>query len=174
MRSLVIHTVLTVLAASAHADPLPPTVALPVPPLTDVVVENYGHTEVKVGDGSDGKDVVITGKHWTTRLDTARLPGDERAKWTALVGALQKTGWQLSMSGRDWNPPYASMKLVKAGKESWLFMWRRHLDRDRREGRAHRQARARAADRRHRQAARRRRLPVPQAVPGRQAVDDLS
>src|SRR5207344_2443419 len=31
MRSLVILTVLTVLAASAHADPLPPTVALPVP-----------------------------------------------------------------------------------------------------------------------------------------------
>lgn len=120
MRSLLI---LTVLAAAAHADPLPPSVALPVPPLTDVVVENYGQTSIKVDDGSDGQDVVIAGKHWTTRLDASKLAGDERAKWTTLVGALQKAGWQLSLSRRDWNPPYASMKLVKAGKESWLFMW---------------------------------------------------
>ncbi len=121
MRSLVVLAILiAALAAPARADTLPPTVAVGVPTLTDVVVENYGQTEVKV---ADGKDVVIAGKHWTTRLDTSKLPGDERAKWTALVGALQKAGWQLSLSGRDWNPPYASMKLVKAGKESWLFMW---------------------------------------------------
>jgi outer membrane protein OmpA-like peptidoglycan-associated protein len=27
------------------------------------------------------------------------------------------------LSKQDWNPPYASMKLVKGGKESWLFFW---------------------------------------------------
>ncbi len=128
MRPLVVSTALVAalvaaLAAPGHADTLPPTVAVGVPTLTDVVVENYGQTEIKVDDGSDGKDVVIAGKHWTTRLDASRLPGDDRAKWTALVGALQKAGWQLALSRRDWNPPYASMKLVKAGKESWLFMW---------------------------------------------------
>jgi outer membrane protein OmpA-like peptidoglycan-associated protein len=102
---------------------LPASITVPAKPDREVTVEAYGHTSVKVSDGSDGKEVVIAGKHWTTELDTSKLAGDERQKWTALVDALQKSGWKIDLGKRDWNPPYASMKLAKAGKESWLFMW---------------------------------------------------
>lgn len=86
MHSLVLVAALLTLAAPALADTLPPTIAVPVPTLTNVVFENYGQTQLKVDDGSDGKDVIVAGKHWSTRLDASKLPGDERAKWTALVG----------------------------------------------------------------------------------------
>ena len=68
---------------------------MPLP--TDVV--ELRPDQVKIDDGSDGKDVIIAAKHWTTRLDASKLAGDERAKWTALVGALQKAGWQLRFPG---------------------------------------------------------------------------
>jgi outer membrane protein OmpA-like peptidoglycan-associated protein len=66
---------------------------------------------------------VVAGKHWETRLDASKLPGDERAKWKTITDALVKGGWQFVYSAQESNPPYASMKLVKGGKESWLFIW---------------------------------------------------
>jgi len=109
--------------APAHADTLPPSITVPVKTSGDVNMENYGHTEIKVGEGSDGKDVVMNGRHWWARLDASGLAGDERAKWATLVDALKKGGWQVSLGAQQWNPPYVSMKQVKGGKESWLFMW---------------------------------------------------
>ncbi len=98
MRSPVIITVLVAplvaaLAAPARADTLPPTVALPVPTLTDVVFENYGQTQGKVDDGSDGKDVIVAGKHWSTRLDASKLPGDERAKKGIVADRMTTRGY---------------------------------------------------------------------------------
>lgn len=115
---------LVLLSGIAFAeDALPPTVTVPAKPNREVTVESYGHTSVKLPDVQDTKDVVIAGKHWTTTLDTSKLAGDERQKHTTLVDALKKSGWTLVYDGRALNPPYASMKLVKGGKESWLFMW---------------------------------------------------
>jgi len=108
-------------ASSAHAEGLPPSVTLPIKPSVDVVVETYGHTAVKVPGKED--ELVVAGKHWSTRLDASGLPGDERAKWTTLVNALKKSGWQVVLGAQEWNPPYVSMKQVKGAKESWLFMW---------------------------------------------------
>src|SRR5262249_22418473 len=115
--------VLIVLAGVARADELPSYVTVPAKPDREVVVENYGHTQIKVNRGGDGEDVVVAGKHWVTELDTSQLPGDERAKRTAIVQALEKGGWKRELARQEWNPPYASMKLTKNGKESWLFMW---------------------------------------------------
>jgi outer membrane protein OmpA-like peptidoglycan-associated protein len=117
---------LTVLASllilsSARAEGLPPSVTLPIKPSVDVVVETYGHMAVKVPGSAD--EVVVAGKHWSTRLDASGLAGDERAKWTTLVNALKKSGWQVVLGGQEWNPPYVSMKQVKGAKETWLFMW---------------------------------------------------
>src|SRR5689334_5577868 len=119
MRTPVLLGIL-LLAAPAFADGLPPSVTLPIKPSVEVVMENYGHTQLKVDDGADGKEIVVAGKHWSTRLDASGLPGDERAKWTTLVDALKKGGWQVTLGRQQWNPPYASLKLVKGGKESAL------------------------------------------------------
>jgi OOP family OmpA-OmpF porin len=108
----------------AHADePLPTWITVPAKPAQAIVVENYGQTGFKVKGGDDGTDVVFAGKHWTIEFDTSTFTGDERQKWTTLVKSLEKGGWKLELSRQEWNPPYASMKLVKSGKESWLFMW---------------------------------------------------
>jgi len=111
-------------AGVARADePLPPTITVPARPDKEIHVESYGHTTFKMKDVADGKDVVLAGKHWEISLDTSKLAGDERQKYTALVDALTKSGWKVELGAQQWNPPYASMKLIKNGKETWLFMW---------------------------------------------------
>jgi OOP family OmpA-OmpF porin len=122
MRRLVLLALL--FATHVYADPLPPTVTLPAKP-TELRAEAYGEVEIKVNDGGDGKDTVVGGKHWSARLDMSFVKNDDenRKKWQVLVDSLKKSGWQLVLSKQDWNPPYASMKLVKNGKESWLAFW---------------------------------------------------
>lgn len=110
------------LCAVAHADDAPPPSVKVPAKVTGVAVENYGHTSFHTAK-DDGAEVVIAGKHWTIDLDNTALPGDERARWATLVAALEKTGWKRELAHQDWNPPYVSMKQVKAGKESWLYMW---------------------------------------------------
>src|SRR4051812_32519735 len=125
MRSLLVATfVLTASFTLAAADPaLPPSVTLPIKASSEVTVENFGHAQFKVPEGDDGKDTVVEGKHWSTRLDISGMSGDERAKWATLVAALKKSGWTIVLGKQEWNPPYASMKLVKGGKETWLAFW---------------------------------------------------
>src|ERR1041385_2958687 len=97
------------LTGVAYADDqLPASVTVPAKPDKEVIVENYGHTSIKLNKGADGEDAVFAGKHWVAELDTSGLAGDERAKWATLVQALEKTGWKRELAAQQWNPPYAS------------------------------------------------------------------
>lgn len=112
-----------VLGGIAFADDPPPPETIKVPAkITGVAMDNYDHTHFHTAK-DDGQEVVIAGKHWKIDLDSSMLAGDERAKWATLVAALEKTGWKRELAHQDWNPPYVSMRMTKAGKESWLFMW---------------------------------------------------
>jgi outer membrane protein OmpA-like peptidoglycan-associated protein len=121
MRALPSLVVLALLGASAVAaadGALPASVTLPASP-SRIALEKYGQATMKL----EPEDIVVAGRHWSIGLDAAKLPGDGKQRWSAVVDALKRGGWQVMLDGRDWGPPYVTMKRVDAGKETWMSMW---------------------------------------------------
>jgi outer membrane protein OmpA-like peptidoglycan-associated protein len=110
--------VLALLAFTAAAATLPPYATLPRLPLANDLVEyeSYGQAEFVLKEKTD----VYRGKYWAAGLVWEGKYLDERAAHAAIIDALQKGGWQVVTRDDPANPPSATLRYTKDGKDAWL------------------------------------------------------
>lgn len=115
MRALVVVAALLA-AVTAQAAGFPPYLPLPAPVKIrgDVAVEGYGQAEFAVR----GKAEVVRGKTWRGSVDATGL-GGAKLYFTPLVESFVHAGWEVMLRDEPSNPPIATFKRVKDGRETW-------------------------------------------------------
>lgn len=119
MRWLVILTWLSVLALPARAVDFPAPVTLPSFALSGAL-EELRFSEVEFP--ARGQQVKLQGRIWRGDVEAPGKAGDARATLAAIVGEMQQGGWEVMMRDDPANPPMATFKLLKDGKEFWALV----------------------------------------------------
>ena len=107
------------LAVAASAAGFPPYATLPALPLANdgVEHENYGQAEFVLKEKTD----VFRGKYWSGWLVYAPKWGEDARKALAqLVRELEKGGWQVVIRDDPSNPPYATLRYSKDGRDAYV------------------------------------------------------
>ena len=81
-------------------------------------VESYGQWEFTLRD----KREVYRGRSWESYVPFPKPYPDDKAAIAALVDPLKKAGWEVMMLDVPRNPPLATLKYAKDGKETWLHV----------------------------------------------------
>lgn len=116
MRSLVVVAFLLA-ATAAHAAGYPAYLPLPAPVkiVGDVDVEGYGQAEFALR----GTTEVARGRTWRGQVDATGLGAGAKGYFVPLVDAFVRAGWEVMLRDEPSNPPIATFKRVKEGRETW-------------------------------------------------------
>jgi OmpA-OmpF porin, OOP family len=117
MRFALVH--LFFVAQTAMAAAFPPYAPLPSLPAANegVTHESYGQAEFTLKE----KTQVFRGKSWTAHFIYADKWGDDpRVALARYVDALQKAGWSVVMRDDPANPPSATLRYLKDGKDAYV------------------------------------------------------
>ena len=116
MRSLVVVAFLLACGA-VQAAGFPSYLPLPGPVKIkgDVEVESYGQAEFALR----GKAEVIRGKTWRGTVDATGLGAGDKQYFAPLAEAFVKAGWEVMLRDEPSNPPIATFKRVREGRELW-------------------------------------------------------
>jgi hypothetical protein len=103
-------------AGLARAAGFPSYVPLPAPVKIqgEVEAEAYGQAEFAVR----GQAEVVRGKTWRGSVDATGLGADKRY-FVPLVEAFVRAGWEVMLRDEPANPPIATFKRVRDGRELW-------------------------------------------------------
>ncbi len=112
-------TAFTLVAASgayAQLPPFPQALSFPSMPAAAQGGKSYAEHEFILRD----RTVKLRGRMWSTDFDyAAAQSGDARAALGAIVGDLQKSGWEVVLRDEPRNPPLATLKHLREGGELW-------------------------------------------------------
>jgi outer membrane protein OmpA-like peptidoglycan-associated protein len=81
-------------------------------------VETYGQWEFTLRD----KTQVVRGKSWEKYVPFPKPYSDEKLALPPLVDDLKRAGWEVVLLDVPRNPPLATLKLTRDGKETWLHV----------------------------------------------------
>jgi len=114
MRARFLAVLLLCLAWVAHAQKFPPYATFPMPVAGEGVEhENYGQAQFVLKDKSE----VYRGKLWRGFLDYGG--GDARNALAFIIRDLEKGGWQVVTRDDPANPPSATLRYTRDGKDAW-------------------------------------------------------
>ncbi len=117
MRALVFVAALA-LASSAGAAGFPAYLPLP-PPVKikgDVAVESFGQFQFTLRDRTE----VVRGKTWKGLVDASALGGpQDRRVLGKMADEMTRAGWEVMLRDEASNPPLATFRQVKIGRETW-------------------------------------------------------
>jgi len=112
----------TILPIAAIAAPTGFPASVNIPSLNNVGeapnVETYGQWEFTLRD----KTQVVRGKSWDKYVPFPKPYADEKLALPPLVDDLKKAGWEVLLYDLPRNPPLATLRLARDGKETWLHV----------------------------------------------------
>lgn len=117
-RSFALFTFALAAASGAYAQlpPFPQALSFPSMPAAAQGGRSYAQHEFILRD----RTVTLRGRMWSTDFDyAAAQAGDARAALGAIVGDLQKSGWEVVLRDEPRNPPLATLKHRREGRELW-------------------------------------------------------
>ena len=117
MRALVIAATL-LFVGPALAEGFPPPVAFSTYPVVGVESVRYGELEFP----SREKKEVLKGRIWRGDVIYSARATDPRRALAVLIDDLVKAGWEVMLRDEPGNPPLASLKYSKDGKDWWALI----------------------------------------------------